>query len=762
MRPRHLVEWVVAGAFVAMGSAARAADLYTIGQRVEVREGDLWSGAVVTGHEGRQYHVHYDGSTAADDEWVTTERMRAVGSAPAAPAAVPKPTAAPTLAFSIGDAVEVKWGGLYRKARVVNARGGWYLIGYDGLPGDMGREWVESDRVRAIGSGDDPIGYAQPHPYRHGDGPPPGPSAVGSGDDQKTDPGGLQVAHGRHPLNAPEPDLTRPDSTVVPCGVTLTIPDLTADRTLEPTAVVAGRAPAVDAQPTISAPRMVSLNHGPPQAGTRASLLVTPQGHWAALSFRPVGSPTFVQRVETGTSDGGPVVQLAANVQPLAISPDGKRLVTRSDRGDRRAGPSAGRWRLDVWDIDRHEPRNLLSFRPYDPATDGSDAVEWADYVDASHLLTCSADHVVTLWQLRDTGVKAVYTLVGDGTLRPRLSGGGRYLVAGFADHLIVCDALSADCVARTADPGSPGDGLALRSDLHRLALSGGRRLVVVDLTGGTVTTDVGLPPAATGTEVGWVGPDLLLVDDRWLYDVARHRFAWEYQPAVRAAGESGGGQTVARTVGDRIWMLLLSGNAITGTEHRAVLSSAQVPDPPAKVADRKLTDGDLAVKPGAAVSLEVSLSGGSDADRREIIDRYTRQLVDDGYTVADGQPVKVVVRTGAGKSVTGQYHTVTGMFTNGDAPPVETVTATQTVYELSWQVAGQTVWLIDSVSGGVLPRFVFRRRDQSYADVVNAMNKPDLAWFLQQHVPREVLASTDAVGTSALTAAGARPRVAH
>jgi hypothetical protein len=209
--------------------------------------------------------------------------------------------------------------------------------------------------------------------------------------------------------------------------------------------------------------------------------------------------------------------------------------------------------------------------------------------------------------------------------------------------------------------------------------------------------------------------------------------------------------------------MLLLSGNKITGTEHRAVLSSVPVPDVLAKVADRKLKDGDLAIKPGVAVSLEVSVSGGTDADRREIVDRYTRQLTDDGYTVADGQPVKVVVRTGAGKSVSTQYRTVTGMFTNGEVPPVETVTATQTVYELSWQVAGKTVWSIDSVSGGVLPAFVWRSRDQSYADVVGAMNKPDLAWFLQQHLPREVLASTDPAGTSALTAAAApRPRVAR
>ena len=60
-----------------------------------------------------------------------------------------------------------------------------------------------------------------------------------------------------------------------------------------------------------------------------------------------------------------------------------------------------------------------------------------------------------------------------------------------------------------------------------------------------------------------------------------------------------------------------------------------------------------------------------------------------------------------------------------------------------------------------MLPGFIWHKDDQSYQDQVAALNKPTLGWFLQQHVPRELLASTDPAGTSGLTGSsiGARTR---
>ncbi|HSU68130.1 MAG TPA: Tudor-knot domain-containing protein, partial [Tepidisphaeraceae bacterium] len=174
------------------------------GQKVQVREGDAWSAATILKHEGRKYLIHYEGADASADEWVTTDRIRAKGTAgapalpgsPAAPmasqpAAAPKPAAAKLPVFQIGQKVEYKWGGLWKKATVTNRRGEWYFMTDE----HGSREWVEPWRVRAAGSQEDNIGYARPNPtVRHGEGPPqpvPGPASEPFGARRHADPAKL-------------------------------------------------------------------------------------------------------------------------------------------------------------------------------------------------------------------------------------------------------------------------------------------------------------------------------------------------------------------------------------------------------------------------------------------------------------------------------------------------------------------------------------------------------------------------------------------
>ena len=791
------IGWAMGLCLLTAAPAAASADPFANGQRVDVREGDQWSPATITGREGRKYHVHYDGGSDADDEWVTAERLRAVGgSPPAHQPAAPTPTtpttpaapATPTLRFVIKDHVEVKWGGIYQAATVLNTRNGWYFIAYDNWSGDSGREWVESDRVRDIGSTDDPIGYAAPHSYKRGDGPPSGPPTVGTAAEQaarrstlkptpaKTAPGPTppvdpeptparthrrpirDATEGGKPSPAATPDLTRRDSTVGPGGLPLVNPDLSAGTDLEPTDAAPGPV-ALDPPPVASPPRNVSLNHGPPQVGTETGLLVTPQGRWAAMTFRSEWSSdqvATVQRLELSANDAGRVQNLAVDVFPLALSPDGKRLVTRSDR----PRDPASRWRLDVWNVDATEPKPLLSFRPYDPAEHGADGVEWAAYADAAHVLTCSGRHVLTLWAIDDkaNAVKEVYTLAGDNTVRPRLSGGGRYVVAGFGGQLVVLDVLSGKCVARGPDPDNGGDGVALRADCKRVALAGGRRLTIVDLDKHEIDTDLGLPSDTLGAELAWVGPNLLLIDDHLVYDVVKRRFVWDYE--LPAGVRRTFGAAIPRAVGDRVWFLSETTATHRDGAGKSVLTSAPVPDARVTDAERTLLDGTLAVKPGLAVSLEVNVPAGTDDDRLRLTDRFRQQLETNGLTVADGQPVKLAVRTTNGKSETKTYRrsTAFGGF-NQPSAGEESVTATATVFDVSFEVDGKPVWQLTSEVGGYLPMWVPLKQGQSIGDAVNERTRPTLAWFFQQKIPREVLASTAPVGASPLTGTAGRTR---
>jgi hypothetical protein len=56
---------------------------------------------------------------------------------------------------------EVKWGGMWRNATIVKEESGCVLVTYDGT---NSYEWVQPERIRAVGSMKDDIGYARPTP----------------------------------------------------------------------------------------------------------------------------------------------------------------------------------------------------------------------------------------------------------------------------------------------------------------------------------------------------------------------------------------------------------------------------------------------------------------------------------------------------------------------------------------------------------------------------------------------------------------------
>src|SRR5580692_4486714 len=107
---------LLVGTMFLMPSVVHAADAFTVGQKVEVREGDTWSPASILAHEGRKYQVHY-ADAGATDEWVTTDRIRVPGTAGSAAPKADDP--AKYGGFKVGDKVEVKWGGMWRKADIL-------------------------------------------------------------------------------------------------------------------------------------------------------------------------------------------------------------------------------------------------------------------------------------------------------------------------------------------------------------------------------------------------------------------------------------------------------------------------------------------------------------------------------------------------------------------------------------------------------------------------------------------------------------------
>jgi hypothetical protein len=756
-KTRAISRAALAAVFLALAGAGP----YTAGQKVEVREGDAWSAATVTGVEGRRYHIHYDGADASADEWVESDRVRTPGAATPAAAATTKPAKLANADFQRGDKIETKWGGLWRKSAVFKKSGEWTMVCYDGVF----YEWVEPWRLRKIGDTTD-VANAQPRANCDKTAAAPLTPPTPQGETGTPVP---MVTHHPNPRAHPAAEPAAPatpevtggpkDATDVngqmnpnagPGDLPLVRPDLSAGKDIEPTSPVGAK--TVDTRTAASSPKMISLNHGTPQFGVRSEMLVNPQGKAALLAFEANGraNPVSIQRIDLAGQDSDKVLPLCSGVWPIALSLDGKRLVTRSDRNFEQRS----RWRLDLWTLDSSAVKPLFSFRPYDPADNGSDGVNWAHYLDATHMLTCSAGHLVTLWEVSDTGVREIYSLQGDNTVEPEVTGEGRLLAVGFGGKLCVCDSFSGQCLVRSAVPPAGKDmRVSIRPDLKKIALLGHQRLIVMDIAeeiDPATVLNLGLPENTNSRSIDWVKPNLLLIGKQWLYDTDKNTIVWQYEIGR-------GAEPVAAFIGDRLWFMSESrANSPDGAGH-GLFTSMVLPDTPTMIADKKAADGEFLLKPGGSVALQVNINGTGD-ERQRIIDRLTAQLQEANITISDSAPMKLVAETKNGDTRTQTYRPM-GFSQNPNQ--TETVSATTTIYSLSYMVDGKPVWSTTSQSGGYLPMFIYHKKDQSAADVINEQNKPKLDFFFNATVPTSILKPQppETIGNSPLGVTSGRTR---
>ena len=124
-------------------SGLGAAVPYAPGERVEIYSARKWHPGVVRAVKGDQYKVGFDGYSEVWDAWVTADKLRKAGDAPAA-----APAAAATVAtvFKPGERVEAKTMGLWFKGTVGAVEAGRVQVRFD----DKTEEWIKVEQVRPL------------------------------------------------------------------------------------------------------------------------------------------------------------------------------------------------------------------------------------------------------------------------------------------------------------------------------------------------------------------------------------------------------------------------------------------------------------------------------------------------------------------------------------------------------------------------------------------------------------------------------------
>lgn len=724
-----VVAFGLAGLLLAQGTTPTE---YTAGQKIEVREGDTWSAVTVVKREGRRYQIKYEDGT---EEWVTTDRMRAAGAAPKTtdpkvtdpkttdpkvtdPKTTDKPKPKPAEVFQSGAKIEVKWGGGWRKATVVNRRDGWYLINYDGWRDS--REWVEPWRVRKIGSTED-VPTAHPNPtVRNNEGPP------------RPTPGEMPEDPFKRPAagERPDPFAPKPFSQTVTDAVRTNVKKALPHQVSGKWAYTPG-----PAAPTKAQARPIAAKGGGEAFGTDITLSVN--GDRAIVTYKR-GSGSDVSQIWAETFDlatgqaQGPFDSDKASL-PIAITPDGKRILARAE------GFFGGtKHRLDVWTPGQGKLAHERSFIPYT-----KESVHATD-LDIQQLLVLDDKRVITInwagkvvcWDVEKAS--AIWEMELGRSAKLELSPDRKVIAGNWENAILLIDVDKGDVLASIPARGATS-ALAFSPDGKKLVGTGSNVLQVWDLTTGVAEPLVGL--TVPSSEVAMANNDLVLFKGFKgisVFDLTAKAYVLNYTGELQAWAASGGklvgllrqGQTWAVNA----WVL----------PHDRFAEAIKLPPP--EVQRDPNAPVDLFNRGGAKIA-PIKLAGGGkvfidmqvNADARElqaINDAIAGEMKRRGVDVAVDAPLRIVARTEDGKSETRSYET----FGPGGRQRQD-VTVTEKISRLSIERDGVKLWEIRTVTmaGGM----VALKQGQGIQDAVNEQNKYNTMFFKTAAIPEIIVTST-------------------
>lgn len=523
----------------------------------------------------------------------------------------PAPVAPPTT-FKNGQRVEVKVGDAWKAADIVNHRGEWYLVSYDGKL----REWVEPWRVRKVGSTEDLLGFVAPNPpMRNGAGPPrekPGPAPVG-GDPQRgqlwTTPPATQIRPFRDENRPKHPQL-------------LGLPLLSS---LSPDV-------AQPSSPCLAKPMLLHAT----DAGLPTSLLVSrPANIAAVLSLKERPSPlppiSTIERMDLAAGRSLNSVSIDIELEVLDLSPSGKLLLTRSSPG----GAIQRGTQLDVWRIDGAQMVRVHSFRPF---PNGGSDVKWSRFADETHLVLFGDDtlsgYTVGVaapnwsWDTGRTGFSYGF------------SANRRYLAIAINTGIAILDVNTGKPLGRIDLTLSKDVAIAFKPDGSRLAVLSDGWLDFIDLSSASVSGEFSTI-GSFGRALDWASEGYLLLDQTYLFSEAKKAVVWGYGGVTPDQHGSSGAMLNGYLyyASDRDYYN--SDPAKRGQHVQSMIGCICIPDVEARDVMAAGGDVKMVLHPGMNVSLKLDIDGPT---RQTALDVITEKLKANGFGVADNQAIKLVV----------------------------------------------------------------------------------------------------------------------
>lgn len=598
------------------------------GDAVEVREGDTWSPAEFLAKEGRRFQIRYDDGT---EEWITADRLRAPGGEATTTKTQTKPKRKRPRTFRANEQVELKDGREWESATVKRVGGDLYLVATNDTFGksEFHWIWVDAERLRKPGEAHEGPDRRDQFEEKVGNSSiresqrearaaynkhlqkmaakRASERAAGSG-------GSSQTVDDFTPEDVPGfLAISDADRSEVNLNAGLPVPGVGFDTATPDPAQ--GR--PVDT-------RWVRLRGGAGEFFERVqSISANDRFGMVVIEDSPPGrtKKLYIERVDLRSGKTSLISGANPTSRPVAISPDGRLVVGRSDEfgfGENQ--------RLDILEWRGNELAHVISFMPFNLGRDSERDVRDAQFISGEHVLVLSEGGTASVWDARNA--KALWEVQDLSRRSPfAVTPGGKQVALILDEQVRLLDAITGTTLGVLPDADFNIRALSFSPDGRYLAALGSDRFKAWDLKDKKALPGVALPPETKGRLIAL--NDGQVVIGQLVFDAATGSTVWSY--------EIPGDVTAASGLGS------LLGVSNDRSKKQLYFGLWNLPDPTATPFSG--SDSSLLAQ-GQSVSLDLSRLQGTREEKDQLTQELTEQLTARGVTIADGQPVRIVAST--------------------------------------------------------------------------------------------------------------------
>ena len=232
----------------------------------------------------------------------------------------------------------------------------------------------------------------------------------------------------------------------------------------------------------------------------------------------------------------------------------------------------------------------------------------------------------IVLWNIEEA--KALWQLKVAGHHTPVLSNSRKQFAAWLDGGIGVFDALTGETLARFEAAGDHGSVLAFSPDGRRIASVAGRTARVWDIAKGELIHEVWFPKPMEARSLDWAG-EYLLVDHSFLVDLGKRIVLWQY--------ELPSGKHQEAFAGGLLWVLGRDGDSPYQLAGLTLPTAAAM-----QKAESLSAESVLAIKPGAAVQIKISVPGATTEEVQQVSKKLIAEAQGAGLKLVADAPITI------------------------------------------------------------------------------------------------------------------------